>query len=69
VASDNHCCVAAAPRDPCEIARACGVVVPRKNPTDSLLIRLCGLGGKIDVLHAGSQHGDELASNEEAMDR
>jgi hypothetical protein len=57
--SDNHCCVATARRDPCEIARAGGAVVPRQNLTNSLPICRCGLGGKVDVLRARSRHGDE----------
>jgi hypothetical protein len=55
-ASDNHCRVATAWRDPCEIARVGGAVVPRQNPTNSLPIRRCGFGGKVVVLCAGSRH-------------
>jgi hypothetical protein len=58
-ASDNHCLVATMRWAPCEIARAGGVVVPRQNPTDSLPIRECKLGGKIVVPHAGSRRDDE----------
>jgi hypothetical protein len=67
-ASDKHCLVATTRWDPYEIARAGGVVVPRQNPTDNLPIRRCELGGKIVVPRAKSQRGDELTSNEEAVD-
>jgi hypothetical protein len=42
-ASDSHYRVATARRDPCEIARAGGAVVPRQNSTNSLPIHRCGL--------------------------
>jgi hypothetical protein len=58
-ASDSHCRVATARRDLCEIARAGGAVVPRQNPTNSLPIRRCGLGGKVAELHTGPRCGNE----------
>ena len=56
--SGRHCRVAMVRRDPCEIARAGGTMVLRHNPTNSLPIRWCGLGGKLAMLCVGSRHGD-----------
>jgi hypothetical protein len=58
-ASYSHCRVATARRDPCEIARAGGAVVPRQNPTNSLPIRGCGFGSKVAMLHVGSRYSNE----------
>ena len=60
--SDNHCRVATARWDPNELARDKW----RNDPTNSLPIYWCGLGGKISMLCAGSQRVDELMSNEKA---
>jgi hypothetical protein len=58
-ANNSHCRVATARRDPCEIARAGGVVVPRQNPANSLPIYRFILGGKVAVLRVGSRRGDK----------
>jgi hypothetical protein len=55
--SGRHYRVATVRQDPCEIARAGGVVVLRQNPTNSLPICWCRLGGKLVVLCVGSRRG------------